>query len=214
MGQTFSLFSCRAAIRRIILFGDPSSSSGYGSSQPFCIQVCSSWLYSAQMCAGAGYSDSLVFNITGGWAPDHFYDVIHIHLLVSNSAWKSSSLMVMAVQIGLGHWGSFTSPVLVMDIPASCLIASRPSNKSNPSISSSTIKASMSIEGLLLMSSQTTPTTQHLRVFPSTVRIYTSFLSYAWQHALHMTVWVQPVFTRAMHLIPSICTVIVDSCSI
>ena len=95
--------------------------------------------------------------------------------------------------------------------PTQLFDSSSTSKKSNPRSSSSLTWTSTSIDGLLLTPSQTSPTPHYLSVLLPTVSTFTSFISYAWQHALCMSVCLQPVSSRAVRCIPLICTVIVDS---
>ena len=191
------------AINGIRPLGGPSSLSGYGISQPFWIQASNSRSYSPRSRLGAGYSESLFFKDTGGWSPAHFQDAVHTRLV---SLWKSGSSRVIAAHISLSRWGNFTSPVADIVIPPNCLIAFSPSSRSYPKSASSTTRARTATEGPLPMPIWTTLSPQHIDEFPPTTIKGTCFFFHVWQHGLRTRVCVQPVSTRAVRRIPSICT--------
>ena len=111
--------------------------------------------------------------------------------------------MVIVAQVGSSHRRNFTSPVLVKDIPPNSLIASRPSNKSNPCNSPSTILTSTVIRSVVPTLSSTTPTPQLLIGLPATVNTGVSFCFHSRKHCLRASDCVQPTSARAIRGIPS-----------
>ena len=99
----------------------------------------------------------------------------------------------MAAQFGLSHCENVTSPAPVTVNPPSCLIASSPSNKSNPNRSPPTTRTSIAKGGFAPILTCTTLIPQHVSAAPSAVSTWIVFFIYAQQHDLWTSDCIHPV---------------------
>ena len=179
-GLTFPLFSCIIAIKGISLCGRPSYSSRYGTSQPFTIQSCNSFLYPLLICSGTGYPAILFFNGACVWPPAHFHVVVCMCLCWSKVALKSGSFIAIEALWGMFSATKLTSPEpLIWTLPSFAIMAT-PSWRSSPNKVWCTINTSMVTRRMLLIFSSTVQTPRLVRVFPSAVTTFALLDLYEW----------------------------------
>ena len=133
-GRTFCLLSCRTAIRGISPLGGPSSSSGYGRSQPLSIQACSSSSYCSLSHAEG---DTPIAGSTRILVADHptTSTTPSTHLCLGRIPRESQPRQGWLQRKRISHVGKTLYCQCRSVIPPSCVIESIPRSRSYPSSS-------------------------------------------------------------------------------